>query len=366
MLNQDPDTAASRSDAQTLVVKAHYPFVTKLLIELFRCGSLPNVRSVDIEPVYGYAGRILYRNGQVRLFKGSSLGVNRLGAAEVAKDKGYTKHFLTLLGYATPPGKVFLLPHFVELIDRNLRRYGFGDYAVSTGMIEYIERSLGYPCYLKPNDGSQGRSVERCETRHEVLTALEGHAKQGALKVLVERAVPYPDYRVVVLGAEVISCYLRKPLTLEGDGVSDVASLLRQRQRRFTQEGRDTVLDLADPRIDKGLHRQGWNRDSVLASGQPWQVFQVANLSVGGDSEDVTDAIHPRWRELCVAVTAAMGLRLCGVDLACEDIRRPDCDYSILEINAAPGLDNYAATGPAQAARVRELYRRVFDEGTDR
>lgn len=61
-------------------------------------------------------------------------------------------------------------------------------------------------------------------------------------------------------------------------------------------------------------------------------------------------------------VTAEMGLQLCGVDLACADITDPAAGYSILELNAAPGLDNFAAIGPGPAATVRALYQTIFNE----
>ena len=95
---------------RVLVSKPHYPFITKLLIDLFNEGELPNIVSVDVEPTYGYVGRMTYRDGAVRFFRGSSMGINRLGASEVARDKGYTKYFLDRLGYRTPTGRVFLLP----------------------------------------------------------------------------------------------------------------------------------------------------------------------------------------------------------------------------------------------------------------
>jgi len=342
----------------------HYPFITRLLIELFESGSLPNVESIRIEPVYGYVGRIVYRDGTVRFYRGSSMGLNRLGASEIARDKGYTKFFLEQLGYRTPRGKTFLSPHFVQLIDKNLGRYGFTEFAHCDQILDYVQQSLGYPCYLKPNEGSQGRGIEKCATPAEILDALERFACEGALKILVEQAIPFPDYRVVVLGDEVISCYLRKPLSLVGDGVSTIHDLLAERQRQFLAEGRDTIINLEDTRIDKALRHRGWTRETVLPPGHAWQAFQVSNLSVGGDSEDFTDRIHPHWRQLCIEISAAMGLRFSGVDLACEDIRRPDSAYSVLEINAAPGLDNYAASGPKQAGLVRDLYRRVFNEST--
>lgn len=353
------------SPARTIESRPHYPFITKLLIELFNSGGLTNVASVHVEPVYGYVGRLVYQNGAVRFFRGSSMGMNRLGASEVARDKGYTKHFLEQLGYRTPPGRVFLFPQFVEMMDKNLGRFGFTGFAHSQEVSGYIEESLGYPCYLKPNEGSQGRGIECCHSPEEVRAAMAKFAAQGAFKVLVEKAVPFPDYRVVVMGGELISCYLRKPLELEGDGISTINDLLRARQERFAKEGRDTIINPEDDRIERGLRRIGWNRDTVPAAGQRWRVFEVSNLSVGGDSEDFTDSIHPHWRRLCIDITAAMGLRLCGVDLACGDILDGNSDYSILEINAAPGLDNYAATGAAQAERVRELYRRAFNECTE-
>ncbi len=340
----------------------HYPFITRTLIDLFSSGLLPNVESIQIEPVYGYVGRIVYRNGLVRLYKGSSMGINNLGASEISKDKGYTKYFLSALGYATPQGQVFLLPRFIELIDKNLGRYGFNEYADAGKIQEYVEQGMGYPCYIKPNEGSQGRGIEKCLNATELREALARLAEEGALKALVEKAVPYPDYRVVVLGGEVLSCYLRKPLRIAGDGRSTVRELLAQRQALFEAQGRDTVIDLEDHRIDKKLAACGLTRETVLSQDHSFQIYDVSNLSVGGDSEDFTDRIDPRWKKLCIEVTAAMGLRFCGVDLACEDICNGASAYSILEINAAPGLDNYAASGDRQAAVVRDLYRKVFNE----
>jgi D-alanine-D-alanine ligase-like ATP-grasp enzyme len=355
----------SPSAVQAVTAPPHYPYITRVLIELFETGGLPNVATIQVEPVYGYVGRIVYRDGMVRFFRGSSMGVNRLGASEIARDKGYTKYFLEQLGYSTPRGKVFLSARFVELIDRNLGRFGFTEFAHCDQILEYVRESLGYPCYLKPNEGSQGRGIEQCANPEEVVAVVERYAAEGALKVLVEQAIPYPDYRVVVLGDEVISCYLRKPLSLTGDGVSTITELLAERQRQFLDDGRDTIINLEDSRLDRALGREGWTRETVLAEGRAWQAFQVSNLSVGGDSEDFTDRIHPHWRALCIEISAAMGLRFSGVDLACEDICRADAGYSVLEINAAPGLDNYAASGPRQAELVRDLYRRVFNEGTE-
>ena len=55
-----------------------------------------------------------------------------------------------------------------------------------------------------------------------------------------------------------------------------------------------------------------------------------------------------------------MGLRLCGVDIITKDITASANNYIILEINGAPGLDNYASIGAAQADTVDGLYLKVL------
>jgi D-alanine-D-alanine ligase-like ATP-grasp enzyme len=56
-----------------------------------------------------------------------------------------------------------------------------------------------------------------------------------------------------------------------------------------------------------------------------------------------------------------MGLDLAGVDLACADIESPEAPYSILEINAAPGMEHFAASGPAAAAIAWRVCQQVFN-----
>jgi hypothetical protein len=57
-----------------------------------------------------------------------------------------------------------------------------------------------------------------------------------------------------------------------------------------------------------------------------------------------------------------MGLRFCGVDLACADLERADAPYSILELNDAPSLSNYVTLGEQQQQQVRALYRKMFSQ----
>jgi D-alanine-D-alanine ligase-like ATP-grasp enzyme len=345
---------------EPIEARPHYPFVTRTLLDLMRQGELPAVRSLLIEPIYGHVGRIEYADGSVRMFRNMNLGLNAQGASEISKDKGYTKYFLERLGYHTPPGRTFLLPDYVALIDQHLGRHHFTAYERVEQILDYVNDEIGYPCFVKPNDGSQGRGVTRCDNDDDVLATVAAYGRERIGVLLVEQAVPYPDYRVVVLRDRVVACYRRYPLSVVGNGVDAVKALLDQRQRHLEQAGRKVVIDVGDPRLAKKLAQAGYGLDAVPAQGVSIPLHDVANLSAGGEAEDFTERMHPYWRDVCVRLVADMGLVLCGVDLACADIERPDAAWSILETNAAPGLDNYAASGARQAVIVRDLLKEVL------
>ncbi|HEU4324218.1 MAG TPA: hypothetical protein VFS21_13790 [Roseiflexaceae bacterium] len=340
----------------------HFPLIIRALIDLYQAGELPDLASVEIEPEYGMVARLVHRNSSVRLLRSSVTDINGYGTAKIARDKGYTKFFLQRLGYCTPAGKVFLMSGYISTIDRRVRRASMAEYAHVEQIAEYAHRQVGYPCYLKPNDGSQGRGVVRCVDERDVWQTLEQYELGSVTAVLVEQEICMPDYRVVVYGDEVVACYLRRPLAVVGDGVAPLHKLLERRMGEFVARGRDVRLRLEDQRIASRAAHFGYTLDSVLAEGERFQVFDASNLSLGGEAEDVLDSIHPRWLELCCEVGRAMGMRLCGVDLACADLSDPQAPYSILELNASPGLDHYAEIGPAQRARVYLFYQRLFNE----
>lgn len=334
---------------------AHYPFVTRLLIDLFLHGELPAIREIEIEPEYGYVGRIVYHTGVVRMFRGARVDLNLFGASEVATDKGYTKYFLKQLGYSVPRGRIFLLarPSSRALPDMQ---------ALVSEVDHYISEQIGYPCYLKPNAQAQGNGVRKCLDVEDVAAAIADRQQSHSQLFLVEEAIAWPDYRVVVLDNEVVACYRRTPFFIVGDGISTIRHLLERKQAGLVGAGRASSFDANDQRIAHKLRKHGLHFEMVLPPERRYNLHDISNLCAGGEAEDYTERIGGSWRAFCVKLVADMGLRLCGVDLACADLEQPAAAYSILEINAFPGLSNYATLGEKQTAIVRTLYQRIFTE----
>jgi len=302
-----------------------------------------------LEPEYEYAGMIRFASGKQMLFRGTCLNINPAGAVDIAKDKDYSKFFLRSFGYIVPEGKTF----FSEERNRVIR--------VQRDIYEGLvyAKKLGFPVVIKPNNSSQGNLVMKVYSEEEYMRG----ASEIFLKypvMLVEKWQEGRDFRIVVLDDRVISAYERVPFHVEGDGVGTIRELVGERLAHFEKTGRGALLDPRDGRVEQVIKREGYTWDSVLPQGVSLSLLDNANLSTGGTSVDYTTQIHPEVVNLAIAITRDMGLRLCGVDVMLVDITKPLSSYCILEVNAAPGLDNYARMGDEQMKRVEDLYLEVL------
>ena len=305
---------------------------------------------VVLEPKWKIAGQIQFPNGQKRYFRYNTLDLNPVGASDIAKDKDYANFFLARMGYPTIAGKTFFRKDFARALgSRQDIDAGF----------RYARR-LGFPVVVKPNSGSHGTGVFLVHNKKQFYKAMRFVFKNDRV-ALVQRVVRGKDYRIVVLDNQVISAYERIPLSVVGDGSSSIKQLLKKKQETFDASSRDTRLKLDDLRIAHKLGYQKLALRSVPERGRRIYLLDNANLSSGGDAVDVTKPIHPEFKKIAVKLTRDMGLRFSGVDIMVEgDIRQKPDKYSIIEVNAAPGLDHYVKTGLAQQRVVENLYLKVL------
>ena len=304
---------------------------------------------VIFEPEFRIVGLIRFPNGRQSYFWHNKFNLNSVSAARLAQDKGYTVHFLQTLGFRVPRTLTFFREDF--------RRKIGSPRGLSAA--QAFARELGWPVYVKPCRLSQGVGVSMA-TSHRALAQNARHAFEFDRTLLVQEACRGRDYRLVVLDGEVISAYERVPLSVIGDGTATIGELLSTRQREFDESGRDTQIDLEDPRLASTLSRQRLSRTSVLPPGHCVRLLDVANLSCGGTTVETTDRVHPEVAALSARIASALDLRFAGVDMILQDVSEPPVDYSILEVNSAPGLDHYASSGPAHEAHIDALYRKLL------
>ncbi|MEN9920593.1 MAG: hypothetical protein RL538_486 [Candidatus Parcubacteria bacterium] len=308
--------------------------------------------SVLMEPEWKIAGQITFKSGKRSYFRFNTLDINPMGSSEIARDKDYSFFFMKSLGYSVvPDSRAFYSKEWATVI-------GAPEQNIDAAYAH--AKKIGFPVIVKPNNGTHGKGVAVVSNKREFYPALREIFKSDRV-ALVQQYVSGKDYRLVVLDDEVISAYERIPLNVTGDGKSSIQELMEAKQKTFSKLGRDTIINFKDRRILKKLKNCGYTLSSIPTKGEKLFLLDNANLSTGGDSVDVSNNIHPHFKDLAVRLTKDMGLRLCGVDLMIKgNIYEDSQEYWILEINSAPGLDHYVKTGKAQEKIVESLYTKIL------
>lgn len=226
---------------------------------------------------------------------------------------------------------------------------------------DYAEH-IGYPVVIKPSAGLRGIGVVTdIQDRQGLLEAFEVYkdSEMGNDDFVLEEQVPGEDYRIVIIGDEVVASGVREPASVIGDGVHTVADLIefKNRLRKKNPHLSSRLIKLSSA-VEFQLARAGLTYGSVPAKGQKVTLANTANLSVGGDSFEVTDELHPSIKELAVkAVKAVPGLGFCGLDMLIEDRTKPvwEQQVTVIELNAhaAIGTVQYPMWGtPAPVSKI--------------
>ena len=242
-------------------------------------------------------------------------------AEAIAQDKELTKKLLSAAGVPVPYGR--------EASDIEDAWAAMGEIAGSA--------------VVKPKDGNQGKGVTvNIDTRAQLDIAYAAAAEISA-DVLVERFIPGSDFRLLVVGNQLVAAARRDPPLVIGDGVQSVRALVAQ-VNNDPRRGEGHATSLTKIRIDDialaSLAEQSFTIDSVPHKGVRVILRNNANLSTGGTATDVTDDVHPELAACAVAAAQMVGLDICGVDVVCDSVRQPlqEQGGGVVEVNAAPGL----------------------------
>jgi len=244
-------------------------------------------------------------------------------AVDIASDKKLTNRLLAAAGLPVPRS------------------------VVVTGEDEAVAaaRRIGFPLVTKPLDGNHGRGVSLD------IRDLEGVRKGFALarsetrsgRVVVESYVDGNDYRVLVVGGNMVAVAQRVPANVTGDGTRTVADLVEEANadpRRGIGHEKVLTRITVDAESLEIVRHQGFGLDDVPPKGEMVKLKLTGNMSTGGISIDRTDEAHPDNVEIAEEAARVVGLDVAGIDFIAPDISRPvrETGGAIVEVNAAPGF----------------------------
>ncbi|MDF1664238.1 MAG: hypothetical protein P1V97_20900 [Planctomycetota bacterium] len=314
----------------------HSSFTSKLLHEAAqRCGY-----RFMIEPEFGYVGRI-EANGRRFLYKGGLFDMNTACASALTRDKAYSFALLKEQNLLFPKTRSFFSPDFEA-------------FAMLRGTAKALKfaEEIGYPVFVKPNEGTRAFGAHKADNPDQLCWALErSFGRREGRVSLVQDFVPGDELRLLVVDGTVELAYRKRPYLAQADGQKTVLELLKEAQRHVLNlKGGRKTFDLDDARITDSLRRRGLNLQS--RPEEPFLLSDGLTLELGNGVE-ILDNLSAEIRDSACRALKAIG-RYGSVDA----ILTAKQEFYIIELNSAPGVTGLASLGHRE--RAVELYCKVL------
>ncbi|WP_404455547.1 ATP-grasp domain-containing protein [Oceanobacillus kapialis] len=225
-------------------------------------------------------------------------------AKELTKNKKTTKEYLQKNNVPTPIGKEF------------------DDATTDEEIIQYADE-IEYPVVVKPLSGTGGKGViSNITSKEELVEALLYVRKQLKYPhIILEKYFEGADYRLYVLGGEVIGAIKRTKAHVVGNGQSTIQELIKEKNQERTKlpslSNRPIKVDAETKSL---LKRSNYTLSTILSDGEIFYLKSANNVSAGGDSIDITDHVSDNIKNIAVAATNSFpSLPHCGLDMIVDE-----------------------------------------------
>jgi len=220
-----------------------------------------------------------------------------------------------------------------------------GDYMTKSDALADAFRYRGKKIVVKPNSTNFGLGITILQANHtddEFSQAID-FAFSEDKSILIESFIEGKEYRIFVLGDEVVGILHRVPANVMGDGKSTITQLVTEKNKDFLRgtgyKKPLQVINLGEAEATF-LAAQNLDFNSIPKLDEIIYLRENSNISTGGDSIDFTDDILDEYKEIAIKAAQAADATICGVDMMIRDIReKPTKDnHGIIEINFNPAI----------------------------
>lgn len=338
----DTNCYLKQLDNAIIPKKAHnYMLSTySIILEAWRRGLNINIRIVreasgKIEPYYTIS------DGNKKHHFSTTRGdfVSR-ESIDATKDKQTAKNYLLKNNVPTPIGKSF---------DENIS---------DSEIVQYAEE-IGYPVVIKPLKGTGGRGViANIKEKEDLINSLKYvRDKLKSPHIILEKHFAGDDYRLYVIGDEVVGAIKRIKANVIGDGKSTINQLVKEKNKRRQKlpalSNRPIKLD---NETDMLLKNNGYDRNSIPAKGEIVYLKSKNNVSSGGDSVDVTDQVSENIKQIAIEATKSFpSLPQAGVDLM---VNEENDTAVVIELNSRAHITSHLFPMVGQA---RDIPSKIVD-----
>ena len=194
---------------------------------------------------------------------------------------------------------------------------------------------IGYPLVVKPVFGEKGYNIT---VGIKDISELTSAINKINGRVLIENQLEGDEYRILVYNNKVIAITKRIRPCVIGNGIDTVKNLINN----FNANKQD---DFKCHNINnKLIKQQGYSLNDVPANNKKIIISNVANMSNGGEIEDVDiKNVHPDNINMFKKARQLSGLTLTGIDFITPSLSIPyylmHGKCGILELNPLPGME---------------------------
>lgn len=239
-----------------------------------------------------------------------------------------------------------------------------------TVLYESRERAITFmknhgECVVKPRDGEHGNGITVGVKDSRRLQAAVSEAKSVFPQVLLQQKVNGDDFRLLFIDYKFVAAVRRDPASIKGDGEHSIRQLVDSYNENIHSiwegiRGGEVDSDTIKGSISKIPLEEIVNaRSAALLDYVPQEnevvsLLDKANVSLGGQTTDVTEQVNLELIEHITRLLKAIGLPLCGIDVLSEDIgsQLSEKKSYVIELNAAPGLRLHELPTQGQERRV--------------
>ncbi len=233
-----------------------------------------------------------------------------------------------------------------------------GDFQNPEEAFEYAKRFVG-SFVIKPKSTNFGLGVfifVENFTEEDIRKAIDvGFGYDDT--VLVEKYISGNEYRFLVVGDKTVGILNRVPANVLGDGVSTIIELVAEKNKDSLRgKGYKTPLEKIniDDNVKIYLSNNNIDENYVPKKDEYVQLRVNSNISTGGDSIDITDEVHQRFKDIAVEASKACNAVFCGVDIIIDDYTDPKSNYAIIELNFNPAIHIHSFPYKGKERRIAD------------